>query len=85
MFDKEQNHLALIACRHETIFSLYDAANDRERSRFLEIISNFEAQILQECFKLDKDLMKNFGGWTGEMIITGENSEIIHHERPVSD
>lgn len=82
LLDKDQNHLAFVACRHETVFSLYDAANDREQSHFLEEISNFEAEILQECFKLDKDLKKNFGGWTGEMIITDENPEIIHHERP---
>lgn len=82
LLDKNNNHLAFIACRHEQIFSLYDAANDREESHFLEEISNFEAQILHDCLKLDKDLKKNFGGWTGEMIITDENSKIIHHEKP---
>ena len=83
--DKDKNHLAFIACHHEQQFSLYDSDNDHEQSHFLEEISNFEAEILDAYFQIDKDLEKSFGGWTGELIITGENSEIIHHERPVSE
>lgn len=83
LLDKNNHHLAYIACQHENIFPFLNAADDREESHFLEEISNFEAQILHDCFKLDKDLQKNFGGWAGEMIITDENSEIIHHERPI--
>ena len=82
LLDKDKNHLAFIACRHEQRFSRYDSDNDYEQSQFLEEISNFEAEILQNCFQLDKDLEKSFGGWSGELIITGENSEIIHYERP---
>ena len=82
ILDKDSNHLAFIACSHAHRFSSYDPANDRETSHFLEEVSNFESEILQECFRLDNDLQKNFGGWTGELIITDENSEIIHHERP---
>ncbi len=82
LLDKNENHLAFIACHHKQRFSLYDSDNDREQSHFLEEISNFEAEILENCFRLDRDLEKNFDGWTGELIITGENSEIIHHEYP---
>ena len=82
LLDKDKNHLAFIACRHEQRFSLYDSDNDREQSHFLEEISNFEAEILENCLKLDKDLAKDFDGRTGELIITGEHGEIIHHERP---
>ncbi len=77
-----KNHLAFIAYHHEQRFSLYDSDSDREQSHFLEEISNFEAEILEAFFRIDKDLAKKFDGWTGEIIITGENSEIIHHERP---
>lgn len=82
LLDKDQKHLAFVACHHEQLFFLFDADNDRETSHFLEEISNFEAEILHECFALDQDLEKSFGGWTGELIITGANSEIIHHEKP---
>ncbi|MGI8883834.1 MAG: hypothetical protein ACR2IA_06280 [Pyrinomonadaceae bacterium] len=81
LLDKDSNHLAFIACYHEQLFSLFDSDNDRETSHFLEEISNFESEILQEYFRLDKDLEKSFGGWTGELIVTGANSEIIHHEK----
>lgn len=83
--DKDKKHLAFIACHHEQRFSLYDFNNDREESHFLEEISNFEAEILNAYFQIDKDLAKRFDGWTGELIITGETGEIIHHERPVSE
>lgn len=82
LLDKDRNHLAFIACHHERLFSLFDSDNDRETSHFLEEISNFEAEILHDYFLLDKDLEKSFDGWTGELIITGANSEIIHHEKP---
>ena len=82
LLDKDGNHLAFIACRHEQRFSRYDPDNDREQSHFLEEISNFEAEILENCFRLDKDLEKNFDGFSGELIITGETCEIIHHEYP---
>ena len=80
LLDKDQKHLAFIACHHEQRFSLYDFDNDREESHFLEEISNFDAEILDAYFQIDKELKKSFDGWTGELIITGENSEIIHHE-----
>ena len=85
LLDKDQNHLAFIACHHEQRFSLYDLNNDREESHFLEEVSNFEAEILETYFQIDKDLKKKFGGWTGEFIITGETSEIIYHSKPASN
>jgi hypothetical protein len=81
LLDKDSNHLAFIACHHEQLFSLFDSHNDRETSHFLEEISNFEAEILLEFFRLDKDLEKSFGDWTGEIIITNEDSEIFYHEK----
>ncbi|HQU86024.1 MAG TPA: hypothetical protein PKY59_23050 [Pyrinomonadaceae bacterium] len=78
---KSLKHLAFVACQHKKVFPLYDSANDREDSRFLEEISNFEAEILTAFFQIDVGTAERFGGWTGEMIITNENSEIIHHER----
>ena len=85
LLDKDSNHLAFIACHHEQRFSLYDFDNDHEESQYLEEISNFEDEILDAYFQTDKDLEKSFDGWTGELIITGETGEIIHHERPVSE
>ena len=85
LFDKDSNHLAFIACHHEQRFSPDDFDNDREQSHFLEEISNFEAEILDAYFQIDKDTEKKFGGWTGELIITGETSEIIYHSKPASD
>jgi len=82
LLHKDKNHLAFVACHHAQRFLRYDSDNDREQSHFLEEISDFETDILQNCFRLDKDLEKNFGGWSGELIITGETGEIIHHERP---
>lgn len=84
LLDKDSNHLAFIACRHEYMFSLFDSANDRETSHFLEEISNFEAELLTNYFQIAPEMKEKFGGFTGEMIITGENSEIVHHERPAS-
>ena len=77
--------MAFIACRHEQIFALYYSENDREESHFLEEISNFEAEILLDYFQFDKDLAKSFDGWTGELIITGETSEIIYHSKPAEN
>lgn len=85
LLDKDKNHLAFIACRHEQLFSLYDSDNDREWSHFLEEISNVEAEILDAYFQLDPEMEKRFGGWTGELIITGETGEIILHEKPASN
>lgn len=85
LLDKDQKHLAFIACHHEQRFSLYDFDNDREQSHFLEEISSFEAEILDAYFQIDKDLKKKFDGWTGEFIITGEISEIIYHSKPASN
>lgn len=82
LIDKKSNHLAYIACRHEQRFSPYDSDNDRQESHFLEVISNFESEILNRYFEMDKEMEKQFGGWTGELIITDENAQIIHHERP---
>ena len=45
----------------------------------------FEAEILTHYFQLDSDIEKRFGGFTGEFIITGENAEIIYHQKPVSE
>ena len=39
-------------------------------------------EMFYECFKMDKDLEKRFGGSTGGLIITDENSKIILHEYP---
>ena len=82
LLDKNSKHLAFIACRHEYIFSLFDSANDRETSHFLEEISDFEAELLTDYFQIAPEMKEKFGGFTGELIITGANSEIVHHERP---
>lgn len=83
LLDKDQKHLAFIACHHEQRFSLYDFDNDRQQSHFLEEISNFEAEILDAYFQIDKDLERKCGGWwTGEFIITDENAEVIYHSIP---
>lgn len=83
LLDKDKNHLAFIACHHEQLFSLFDSENNREESNFLEEICNFEAEILSQYFQIDHDTAEKFGGFTGEMIITGKDSEIIFHTRPV--
>lgn len=85
LLDEDQKHLAFIACHHEQRFSLYDLDNDREESHFLEEIADFEAEILDAYFQIDKDLKNKFDGWTGEFIITGETSEIIYHSKPASN
>lgn len=85
LLDKDSNHLAFIACRHEQSFSFYDSGNDREMSHFLEEISNFEAELLKNYFQIAPEMEEKFGGWTGEMIITGKNSEIILHEKLVHE
>lgn len=77
--------MAFIACHHQQFFSLFDAGNDRETSHFLEEISNFEAEILDSYFQMNNDMKKKFGGFTGEMIITNDDAEIIHHEKPVCE
>jgi len=83
LLDEDSKHLAFIACRHEQVFSLFDSTNNREESHFLEEISNFEAEILSNYFQIDREMQARFGGFTGEMVITGENSEIVFHTRPV--
>lgn len=82
LLDKDKQHLAFIACRHERRFLSANADNNRAQTHFLEEISDFEGTILDAYFQIDKDAAEKFGGWTGEFIITGANSEIIHHERP---
>lgn len=59
LLDKDQNHLAFVACQYEKVFPLYDLANDREESRFLEEISNFEAEILTAYFQTDGKTAKD--------------------------
>lgn len=81
LLDKDKHHLAFIACHHEQLFSLYDSQDERETSHFLEEISNFEAEMLSAFFRIDNDLEKSFGGWTGELIVTGADAEIIHYEK----
>jgi hypothetical protein len=83
LLDKEKRHLAFIACHHKYVFSLYNSENDRQTSQFLEEISNFEAELLSTYFQIAPEMEEKFGGWTGEMIITDKNSEIIHHEYSV--
>lgn len=83
LLDKNQNHLAFIACHHEQHFSPDDFDNDHKHSHFLEEISNFENEILGAYFQVDKDLERKCGGWwTGEFIITDENAEVIYHSIP---
>ncbi len=84
LLDKDSKHLAFIACRHEQVFSLFDSTNDREESHFLEEISNFEAEILINYFQIDVKIKQRFGGFTGELIITDKNSEIIYRQKPIS-
>ncbi len=82
LLDKSDNHLAYIACRHEQRFHYYDYDNDYHCSQFLEEVSNFESEVLQNYFQITGEPEKYFNTRTGEMIITGKNSEIILHERP---
>lgn len=82
LLDKNSNHLAFIACHHEQIFSLFDAGIDREESHFLEEISNFEAEIINNYFQIDGEMKEKFGGFTGELIITNKDSKIFYHEKP---
>lgn len=82
LLDADERHLAFVACHHEKVFSLYDAEKDRETSRFLEEISNFEAEILAAYFEIDGETAERFGSRTGELIITDENGAIFYHERP---
>jgi hypothetical protein len=82
LLDEDSKHLAFIACQHKQIFSLFDSGNDREQSHFLEEISNFEAEILQAYFRLDGEMEKKFGGFTGEFMITDKNADIIYHSKP---
>jgi hypothetical protein len=81
LLDKDDNHLAFIACCHEKIFGLYDSENDYETSNFLEEISNFEAEILQNYFRFENKLEQKFCR-TGEFIITDKHGKIFYHERP---
>lgn len=81
LLDKESKHLAFVACRHEKVFPLIDLEDDRKTSHFLEEISNFEAEILENFFLLDGEMKQRFGGFTGELIITDKNSEIFYHEK----
>ena len=83
LLDKDLNHLAFIACHHKQLFSLFDLENNREESHFLEEISNFEAKILDNYFQIDNEMKKRFGGFTGELVITNENAEIIYHQKPI--
>lgn len=83
LLDADKNHLAFIACRYNKIFPLFDTSNERETSNFLEEISNFEAEILQNYFQTDGETKKRFGGgWTGELILTDEAGKIFYRERP---
>ncbi len=82
LLDKESKHLAFVACRNEKVFRLFDSENERETSRFLEEISNFEAEILSHYFQIDREMKQSFGGFTGEIFITDANSKIFYHERP---
>ncbi|MBA4123781.1 MAG: hypothetical protein H0X72_15150 [Acidobacteria bacterium] len=79
---ENKNHLAFVACRHEKIFSLFDADDDRETSHFLEEVSDFEGEILSRFFEIDGKMKRRFGGFTGALFITGGNSEIVLHEKP---
>ena len=82
LLDKNNDHLAFIARRHNCVFSLYDLEDDRETSSFLEEISNFEAELLADYFRIAPEMEEKFGGWTGEMIITDEDRAVVHHEYP---
>lgn len=82
LLDNDKKHLAFVACHHEKIFQIFDSENERETSRFLEEISNFEAEILTAYFQIDGETAERFGGWTGEFIITDQNGEIFYRERP---
>lgn len=84
LLDKNNHHLAFVACQNEKVFPLYDLANDREESHFLEEISNFEAEILLNYFQIDGEKAERFGGRTGEFIITDKNGEIFYRERSAS-
>lgn len=83
LLDKDKNHLAFITYRYQREFQYWNACGGYEESQFNEEISDIENEMLYTCFEFDKDLAETFGGSTGGLIITDENSKIVLHERPV--
>lgn len=82
LLDKDERHLAFIVYQYGREFQYRNFSGGYEESRFNEEISDIENEMFDECFKMDKDLAERFGGSTGGLIITDENSKIILHERP---
>jgi len=82
LLDRDSEHLAFIACRHNFDVPYCDFENDREHSHYLEEISNFENEILLNYFQADTSLIEEFGGCTGEVVVTGRRSEILYHSKP---
>ena len=82
LLDKDERHLAFIVYQYRREFQYWNACGGHEESQFNEELSDIENEMLYECFEFDKDLAEKFGGATGGLIITDENSKIILHERP---
>lgn len=81
MLDDEKNHLAFIGTRHNYKIPFYDSENDRELSQFNEFISNLEAEVILEYFKLERSLDSETA-WGTAVFITDENSEIVYQTEP---
>jgi hypothetical protein len=82
LLDKDEQHLAFITYRYQHEFQHLSASGERENVLLNQELSDVENEMLDECFEFDKDLEKRFGGATGGLIITDENSKIVLHERP---
>lgn len=82
LLDRDSNHLAFVSYNYERNFQYLSADGEYEESQLNEELSDIENEMLSVCFKVDKDLEEKFGGWTGGLIVTDENSKIILHERP---
>lgn len=82
LLDKDARHLAFIIYQYERKFQYWNFSGGYEESQFNEEISDVQNEMFYECFKMDKNLAERFGGATGGLIITDENSKIVLHERP---
>lgn len=83
LLDKDEQHLAFITYRYQHEFQPLSANCERENVLLNQELSDVENEMLYECFEFDKDLAERFGGATGGLIITDENSKIVLYEKPV--
>lgn len=82
LLDKDKQHLAFVVYQYPHEFQYWNYSDGYEESRFNEELSDIENEMLNTCFEMDNDLAERFGGSTGGLIITDENSKVILQERP---